>query len=142
MTYININLFMISLFGSYYTINNYINNSSQLSLPILEKELLGKVIEFKSSYFDLNNKCFKNVIPVKFRYDKNIYDCYYSSESLRRWSAIQWRIEMSSDINSGITIHVHKETIKYSKEEIEKINREKLKKDKENLKKISKQNNN
>lgn len=49
---------------------------------------------------------------------------------------------MSSDINSGITIHVHKETIKYSKEEIEKINREKLKKDKENLKKISKQNNN
>lgn len=47
---------------------------------------------------------------------------------------------MSSDINSGITIHIHKETIKYSKEEIEKIEKKKLKKDKEKLLEINKKN--
>ena len=47
---------------------------------------------------------------------------------------------MSRDINSGITIHIHKETINYSKEEIEKIEKDKLKKDKKAMLEISKKN--
>lgn len=88
MTYVNINLFLIQLFGNNCTINSYINKYNLLNpLPKLEKNLLGKVVEFKSSYFDSDNKCFKNSIPIKFRNDKAMFDCHYSSEVLKKWSA-------------------------------------------------------